>query len=131
MKFNSLYKVVIMSLFVALAGCGGEYSAANWAHYNIETDWDIDSAVCLAESEKLTKDDLETIAETKRSAALGNDNMQANVNSLQSAYGSSDLLDALSGLSSAFSSFTEITAEDAHKTNKFERCLTSKGWRKK
>lgn len=130
MKLNNFYKMVVLSLFVSLAGCGGSYVAKNWTHSNTEADWDIDSAVCLTESEKLTEEDLATIARKKRSAEEYNDTVQAQVNINKSRGLDTPHDDWLSGLSGAISSFSKITAEDTHKTNKFTACMMERGWAK-
>lgn len=126
MKIKNSTLILTLSLTVLLAGCGGVYKQSDWAHSNTEADWDIDSAVCLQESETLTAEDLAAI-EKKKQAFKGS----GRAFNSPTTGANADIVSALSGLLSTPAAAGVATAEETHKQGKFSACINAKDWESK
>ncbi len=120
--------VTALSLAVMLAGCaGGAYKQGNWVNSGVESDWDIDSAVCLQHAENLTQDDLDEInrikQESKKVASVA-----GQVASGLGDYDDSGILSYLSATTGMFGGARSSSAEETVKEKKFSACLEDKGW---
>ena len=126
-KFSPAITVLLFAVF--MAGCaGGAYQPSNWAHSDGDTDWDIDSAVCLQHSENLTEYDREEIEKLKREA-------EANAETTLSALSQYDddpdsTVSIVIGLFGAIAGGKISTIEETYKEDRFASCLRAKGWGK-
>ncbi len=124
---------LIYGLFlVVCVGCGAgtSYQRGSWIHSNSESDWDIDSAVCLGQSDTVTEEDeraIKSIKERARDLKSAATTITRSVD--QTISREADLaLVVLSGLISFRGNFDEQTADEKVRENKFSSCMAEKGW---
>ncbi len=121
--------VTALSLAVMLAGCaGGAYKQGNWANSDVESDWDIDSAVCLQHAENLTQDDLDEINRIKQESEEAASTIGQTASGFGDYYDDSGISSYLSAAAGIFGGAKSSSAEETVKEQKFSACLEDKGW---
>lgn len=118
--------ILLTAISLTIAACGSTYKRAAWTNSVAESDWDIDSAICLQKSQKLNKSDLERVNQIKSES----DEMKQVLQHNAQQSGGSDAANVINVLGAMFAESTKATAEDSVKDEKFEKCLKNKGWGK-
>lgn len=125
--------ILLTAISLTIAACGSTpYKKTNWTNSVAESDWDIDSAICLHKSQKLNNDDLKRVNQIRLKSDQMNQALQHNAT--QQSGGSdaaNSVISALGVLGAMFAESAKATAEDTVKDENFNRCLKSKGWDKK
>ncbi len=118
-----------LAMIILLSGCatGSVYKQSDWSNSNDESDWDIDSVVCLEYSEHLTVDDQEKIAEIQATAAEAASSVGGSLDTV-AAVTDNEYLGYASSIVSAFSTSKSVTAEEQVKQDKFAKCMKDKNW---
>lgn len=112
-----------------LGACAGEvYRPSTWMHAAPDTDFDVDSALCLERSE-LTADDAKRVAQIRANASTYGE-VFGDAAYHSSYVGDHDAAELLSFIGSLIASHQSTTAEEKVRSLKFAECMVARGWKK-
>lgn len=131
----NLQKITLLvAVALIVSACSSAYKQGNWAN-NHERDWDLDSAVCMQKSEKLSKKEVREIKKLKQEKQ-DSSTTSAQVGTIASAGldhvpGLGAASAAIQGVSAIYSmvlSSKAQTVEENYIEKKFSNCLEGKSW---
>lgn len=131
----SIKKIILLTaISIIITACSTtSYKKTGWTNASKESDWDLDSAICLQKSQQLDDNDLQKIVaiklEAQQNAASLNQMRFQQLNQDQQS-GVTNVINAINTIRTMFATSREVAAEETIKEENFARCLENRSWSK-